>query len=82
MIYKERLIKYYSGSKKLYLCKLFDVMMTDNVFEVMDEKKLIFVVLDLLKVFDSLCYSRLIVRLRNWELYVLFWNGLDVICYD
>ena len=83
MTYKERLTKHHSGSKKLHSCKPLDVMMMDNALEAMDEKKLTLVfLLDLSKAFDSPCHSRLIARLRNWELHVLLWNGLDAICHD
>ena len=63
---KNRLTKQQSGNKKAHSTETLNVMMSDNIVEAMDSKKLMLVVLlDLSKDFDSNDHLRLLAKLRT-----------------
>ena len=63
---KKRLTEHQSGNKAMHSTETMNVMMTDQMLQAMDDKKLsIVVLLDFSKAFDSIDHNKLLSKLKS-----------------
>ena len=67
---KKRLTEHQSGNKAMYSTETMNVMMTDQMLQAMDDKKLtIVVLLDFSKALDSIDHIKLLSKLKSQVLH-------------